>query len=49
MNDLNEISEEQAKLNREEFKRRLKEEGRLEPFQQDREKKERPKEFHGFQ
>jgi hypothetical protein len=46
-----EFSVEQARQNREEFKRRLKEEGRLEPFQQEQEqeKKERPQEFHGFQ
>lgn len=48
MNDLNEISEEQAKLNREEFKRRLKEEGKLEnPYE--KKAPQRPKEFHGFQ
>jgi hypothetical protein len=46
---IQEISEAEAKKNREEFRQRMKNEGKLEPFHQSDEKEERPKEFHGFQ
>ena len=42
------ISEEQAKLNREDFKRRMKAEGKLDnPYEN--KPQERHEEFHGFQ
>jgi hypothetical protein len=43
-----ELSEEQARKNRDDFKARLKADGKLEnPFE--KKATERPKEFHGFQ
>lgn len=50
MEQIQEISEAEAKKNREQLRQRLKDEGKLEPFEQKEDKpKERPREFHGFQ
>jgi hypothetical protein len=46
---IKEISEAEAKKNREAFRQRMKDEGKLEPFHQPKEAQRPKEEFHGFQ
>jgi preprotein translocase subunit SecD len=49
MEQIQEISEAEAKKNREAFRQRMKDEGKLEPFEQQKEAQRPKEEFHGFQ